>query len=169
MNRTTIAGSVFAALLMLSSPAFAQITCEDEGSVPTEASCGGDECSCAAPCTQNSECRSGCCIQDYCALDCVCAGQGTVTINCSSGGGCGCGGGTIAATVAPLGGGMAMLWGFGLIGVGLIASGRFIRRGGLRSPAAVASLSLALLGATFVAATAFEKAPVAQSKALAQR
>ncbi len=168
MNRTSMIGTAFAALLMLSTPALAQTTCEGGGR-PTEASCGGDSCSCAAPCTQNSQCLQGCCNQGFCALECVCAGQGTVNINCSNGGGCGCGGGTISPTMAPLGGGMAMLWGFGLIGVGLMASARFLRRGGLRSPAAVASLSLALLGATFVAATAFEKAPVSASKGLAQR
>ncbi|MDQ3264101.1 MAG: hypothetical protein M3Y59_10625 [Myxococcota bacterium] len=98
-------------------------------------------------------------------MKCVCDGEGTVTVNCELNGGCG----TIAPAAQPLGGGTAMLWGFGLIGVGLMASARFLRRGGLRSPAAVAALSVALLGMAFVAATAFEKAPIDGTKGLAQR
>lgn len=168
MNRMTIAGTAFAGLMMLATPSLAQIQCQGDDR-PTEASCGGDVCSCAAPCSQNSDCEFGCCSGGFCALTCVCDGQGTVNNNCAGGGGCGCGGGTIAPTASPLGGGMAMLWGFSLIGVGLMASARFLRRGGLRSPAAVAALSMVLLGATFVTATAFEKSPVAGSKALAKR
>ncbi len=164
MNRVNAAGFVFVSLLMVSPPSLGQTRCEGGGQ-PTEASCGGDQCSCAGACSENSQCLTGCCNQGFCALKCVCDGEGTVTVNCELNGGCG----TIAPAAQPLGGGTAMLWGFGLIGVGLMASARFLRRGGLRSPAAVAALSVALLGMAFVAATAFEKAPIDGTKGLAQR
>lgn len=169
MNRMTLAGTAFVALLTLSTPALAQTSqCEGNGQ-QTQATCDGDACSCAAACTRSDQCFSGCCSGGFCALDCVCAGQGTVNTDCGNGGGCVFGGGTIAPTASPLAGGMAMLWGFALIGVGVVASARFMRRGGLRSPAGVAALSVALLGAAFVTATAFERAPISQAKGLVQR
>lgn len=170
MNRKTmlnLASGAFVAFLAFSTPALAQSTCEGGGR-ETQASCGGDTCSCASPCTSGSQCNSGCCDQGFCALSCVCAGQGSVNINCGSGGGggCGCGGGTVAPTANPLAGGMPMLWGFGLIGLGLVASARFVRKNGIRSAGTIASLSLCLLGTAFVTASAFENNAAQGQKAL---
>jgi len=163
MKRAGLAGFAILNFLILTPSALGQTQCEGGGQL-TAASCGGDECSCAPKCTESSQCLSGCCSMGVCSLGCVCEGQGTLDLDCASNGGCG----SVAPTALPAGGG-ASLWGFGLLGLGLIASGRFIRRSGLRSPAAVASVALTLLGATFVAVTAFEKAPIAPSKALVQR
>lgn len=167
MNRKTLmtlASGAFVAFLTFSSPALAQAC--DPGERETEASCGGDSCSCAAACSIGDDCLSGCCDQGFCALSCVCAGQGTVNINCGAGGGCGCGGGTIAPTGQPLAAGSPMLFGFGMIGFGLLASARFIRKNGLRSAGTIASLSLCLLGTAFLTATAFEtKSAVGQKAA----
>src|SRR5688572_27327325 len=53
----------------------------------TQASCGGDTCSCAASCSSASDCASGCCVGGFCALPCVCDGYGTVDFSCGGGGG----------------------------------------------------------------------------------
>jgi len=45
----------------------------------TIASCGGDTCGCADACSQDSDCKSGCCARGFCALSCVCNGSGTVS------------------------------------------------------------------------------------------
>lgn len=167
MNRKTmmtLASGAFVAFLVFSTPVLAQ-SCQ-AGQRETQASCGGDVCSCADPCTNDGQCRSGCCDQGFCSPGCVCAGQGTLNINCGSGGGCGCGGNTVSPTGGPLAGGMPMLWGFGLIGLGLMASARFVRKNGIRSAGTIASLSLVLLGTTFVTATAFETNKAQGQKAL---
>lgn len=56
--------------------------CPGDG-VMTESTCSGDTCSCAASCTTNSDCESGCCAQGYCAFPCVCRGEGTVEQYCT--------------------------------------------------------------------------------------
>ncbi len=61
------------------STARAQALCPGGGE-NTQASCGGDSCSCASPCTSISECNSGCCIQGFCALRCACDEDAGVVI-----------------------------------------------------------------------------------------
>lgn len=58
----------------------------DSGHVATQAECGGDQCSCAAPCTLDSECVSGCCADGYCSLPCVCEEGANQEIGCGSDG-----------------------------------------------------------------------------------
>lgn len=42
---------------------------------------GDDACGCAAPCTAATDCATGCCHQGYCAMACVCGGQGSVAVS----------------------------------------------------------------------------------------
>lgn len=147
--------------LVLCAPvaAFAQSTCEGNAR-ETQSTCGGDPCECSSPCTDDSQCNSGCCSLGYCAPGCVCDNQGTLNINCGT---AGCG-----STIAPTGalGGASLLWGFGLIGLGLIGTARFLRHTGLRSAGTIASLSLVLLGSAFAGASALESGRPAGQKAL---
>ncbi|MDQ3264103.1 MAG: hypothetical protein M3Y59_10635 [Myxococcota bacterium] len=61
------------------SSARAQAQCPGGGQ-NSVASCGGDSCSCASPCTSVSECNSGCCVQGFCALRCACEEDAGVVI-----------------------------------------------------------------------------------------
>ncbi len=58
-----------------------------QGSAPTIASCGGDTCSCSAPCAHHKDCESGCCTTaNYCAPLCVCQGAGLLYLTCDKSG-----------------------------------------------------------------------------------
>jgi len=65
--------------------------------VATQDSCGEASCSCASPCSDDTECQSLCCVDGYCALPCTCELGTSVLYNCGSPdestdppGGCGC-------------------------------------------------------------------------------
>jgi len=153
------------AVLLFAPAAMAQVRCPD-GSKLTQASCGGDTCSCSSQCSGNAQCPSGCCAfgvtadggsQGHCALECVCAGQGTVNESCGSGG---CG--SVAPASPP--GGMGMPAGLALFAAGAIGVGRFSRRR-RRSLTALAA-AVALLGLGLVASTSFGTAPLSAAKAI---
>lgn len=55
----------------------------------TRNTCGESACSCADPCSTAGDCNSGCCIDGYCALPCVCNGEGVVEYDCGSAGAAG--------------------------------------------------------------------------------
>lgn len=75
----------------------------------TQASCGGDTCSCAASCARSADCASGCCSGGFCANSCVCLGSGTVDYACGGTTFSGGGGGSGSSGEAPR-------WGCGSLG-----------------------------------------------------
>lgn len=151
------------AFAVSSSPALAY-ACEGAG-IPTQASCGGDACQCAARCDTNEQCVSGCCDQGYCAVACVCAGEGTTTLDCQESGGCG----SVAPTSTPATAHSAFFWGLGLVGMGLALSARSWRRRDGRPALLGVAFALTVLGGAFVVAAAVEApAPIAAAKSLRQ-
>jgi len=67
-------------------------TCDELGSTTgpdncsggtfTIASCGGDVCSCASPCSADEQCVSDCCTDGFCAAACVCQSGGDIGYGC---------------------------------------------------------------------------------------
>ena len=58
------------------------VTCTGTA-IPTQDTCGESTCSCASPCSSNSDCQTGCCRGGYCALACTCSQGTAVQYNCS--------------------------------------------------------------------------------------
>lgn len=86
--------AVVATAVFLFSPGCGETGSDGAGSaqcpgaaVMSVSTCPEDRCGCADPCTTNDDCRSGCCARGYCALACVCDGEGTVQHYCSPNGG----------------------------------------------------------------------------------
>jgi MYXO-CTERM domain-containing protein len=60
-------------------------TCPVAGGVRTLANCGGDSCSCSAPCRVHEDCESRCCSEaGQCAPACVCRGDGRLFLECQT-------------------------------------------------------------------------------------
>jgi len=60
-------------------------TCPVDGGVRTLANCGGDTCSCSAPCRVHEDCESRCCSEaGQCAPACVCRGDGRLYLECQT-------------------------------------------------------------------------------------
>ncbi len=163
--KACVSFGVVVSALVFAPAAMAQVRCPD-GSKLTQASCGGDTCSCSSQCDTSQQCETGCCAfgptadggtQGYCALACVCVSGGTVNQNCGTGG---CGS---VAPASPVGG-MGIPAGLALFAAGAIGVGRFSRS--RRRSLAVLAAAVSLLGLGLVASTTFGTAPLSPAKSL---
>lgn len=89
MGNWRFRAGVVACAILVSCLLSSQAVALDGGSGSSDTGCDGDKqkavyvpcagiefCTCADPCTRDSECRSGCCRDGICLPKCVCDGRG---------------------------------------------------------------------------------------------